>query len=75
MKIRYVGGRVQYTVSFNRKKVNFTRENDYTIEVTDQKLANHIGRLTNNTEFEFVVEENKEEVTDKKKSGRPKKEK
>ncbi len=81
MRIRYVGGRSQYTITFNRKKFYFTKENDSTIEVTDQKLANYIGRLTNNSQFEFVVESQKEVTSEadleaapeKKKSGKSKK--
>ena len=57
MKIKYVGGRKQYVVRKGRKPYYFNLENDRILETFDQKLVNHITKLSNSYDFEFVVEQ------------------
>ena len=81
MKIRYKGGRTWYEVVYNRTPYCFTKENNFTCEITSQAIVNYIFGLSNHAEFEAVMElkaeQPKEEVMDTKpepkKLGRPKK--
>ena len=78
MKIRYIGGRSRYDVSFNRKPYYFTPENNRTLDIKDQVVVNYIFSLPNRAEFEAVMEEPKVEIKTEepkiiKKAGRPKK--
>jgi len=78
VKIRYIGGRSRYDVSFNRKPYYFTPENNRTLDIKDQVVVNYIFSLPNRAEFEAVMEEPKVEIKTEepkiiKKAGRPKK--
>ena len=83
MRIKYTGGRVWLKVELNRVPYYFTKENNRVVDIKDQAFINHIFSLPNRAEFEVVMEENKEEdqrtvlpqIFNKKKPGRPKKEK
>ena len=60
MKIRYRGKRSWHKVTYERKSFYFTKVNQKTLEINDQKVINHIFSLGNRTEFEAVVEPPKE---------------
>ena len=80
MRIRYIGGRSRYEVDFNRRSFNFNPENGMTIETDDRDVINYIFRLPNNFEFEVFenvpsIEDEKSEIEEARKPGRPKKEK
>lgn len=88
MKIRYVGKRPNYRISFVRQHYNFNIENNRTIDINDQRLIDYIFNLDNHFEFKIVNEAaphqektpvivkdyEEDEVKEiKKKPGRPKK--
>ena len=56
MKIRYRGGRIFYKVTFNRVPYCFTPENDMVLDIKEQEVIDYIFHLSNNAEFETVVE-------------------
>lgn len=57
MKIRYKGKRPRYEVTSNRKSYHFTPENNYTLDIQDQRLVNYIFGLPSRAEFEVIVED------------------
>lgn len=63
MKIKYIGGRaLPYYVSFNRMKYHFTKDNNKILETEDQVIVDHISRLENSYDFQFLVAENVPEI-------------
>ena len=54
MRIQYIGGRKQFSVSFNRKDYHFNLENNKILATRDQLLVNHIFSLANHHEFQIV---------------------
>ena len=57
MRLRYLGGRSRYEVSYERKSYHFTPENNHILDIQDQKIVNYIFGLPNRAEFEAVMEE------------------
>lgn len=56
MRIRYVGGRSFYEVTFERKAYQFTPANNRILEINDKRIINYIFSLPNR-EFEVVGDE------------------
>lgn len=59
MKIRYIGGRTWYGVTYNRKEYIFSKENDRILDIKDDNVINFIFQLPNSSEFKVVVEDEK----------------
>lgn len=54
MLVHYKGGRSWLKVTLNRKSIYFSKENDFTVDVKNQEVINHIFGLSNHDEFEAV---------------------
>ncbi len=59
MKIKYLGGRSRYEISYDRKSYHFIPENNKTLDIQDTKVINYIFSLPNRTEFEAVLWDDK----------------
>ncbi len=61
MRVVYKGGRTWYEVVLNRKSYIFTKENNRTLDISDQAVINYIFSLPNRGEFSVLVEEKPQE--------------
>lgn len=68
MRIKYLGGRSHFEISYNRKSYHFTPENNRTLDIQEKEIINYIFGLPNRAEFEVVVEEPKQPIIPKPKA-------